>query len=86
MEVMDLNDTSQEAQIKHAQLIRKYEAQKRARSINVPTAIEDVKQRLRELGHPITLFGEGPIERRERLKLVIASLELNEDELQKLQV
>lgn len=36
-----------------------YEAQQRARSVIVPTAIEDVKAQLRALGHPITLFGEG---------------------------
>jgi hypothetical protein len=39
--------------------VLQYEAQQRARSVIVPTAIEDVKAQLRALGHPVTLFGEG---------------------------
>ena len=34
------------------------EAERRARRMVVPTDAEQVKQRLRELGHPVTLFGE----------------------------
>jgi len=45
-----------------------------------------VKQRLRELNHPVTLFGENHADRRERLREVIARLELSEDELNKTQV
>lgn len=86
VEMMDLNQESLEAQIQHADTIRKFETQKRARSIVVPTSIEDVKQKLRELGQPITLFGEGPGDRRERLKEVIASFELEGESLKKLQV
>lgn len=81
----ELNEDSKAEQLRHAEILRKYEAQKRARSINVPTAIEEVKARLREMGQPITLYGEGPADRRERLKDVIAQLELGEEELQKLQ-
>lgn len=86
VEMMDLNQESLEAQIQHADTIRKFETQKRARSIVVPTSVEDVKQKLRELGQPITLFGEGPGDRRERLKEVIASFELEGESLKKLQV
>ena len=35
------------------------EAQRRARTISAPVNPEEVKLKLRELGHPITLFGEG---------------------------
>ncbi len=86
VEVMDLSETSREAQQKHSETLKKFEAIQRARSIIVPTDIEEVKWKLRELGHPITFFGEGPADRRERLKQVIAELELSSDELKTFQV
>src|ERR1700761_6287137 len=39
-----------------------------AATIAVPTDDKRVRVRLRELGEPITLFGEGPPERRDRLR------------------
>lgn len=84
-EVMDLNEDSKAEQVKHAEALRKYEAQRKAMAVIVPTAAEDVKTKLRELGHPVTLFGEGPGDRRERLREVIAALELDDEELKKLQ-
>ncbi len=83
---LDLNDDSKQEQLRHAEVLKQFEAQKRARTIVVPTAIEDVKARLRQLGHPVTLFAEGHVDRRERLREVIAKLELNEEELNTLQV
>lgn len=84
-EYLDLNDDSKEEQLRHAEVLRKFEAHKRARSVNVPTAIPEIKYRLRELGHPITLFGEDHADRRERLREVIARLELDQEQLEKLQ-
>lgn len=84
-EYLDLNDDSKEEQLRHAEVLRKFEAHKRARSVNVPTAIPEIKFRLRELGHPITLFGEDHADRRERLREVIARLELDQEQLEKLQ-
>ena len=83
---MDLSAESQEAQIKHAENLRRFEAQQRARSIIVPTAVEDVKQKLRELGHAVTFFGENHADRRERLREVVARLELDEEESAEMQV
>lgn len=85
MEVLDLSESSREAQMQHAETLRRFEAQQRSRSIIVPTDVGEVKQKLRELGHPITLFGEGPADRRERLKEVIAALELNADDVSRVQ-
>lgn len=85
-EVLDLNEESVEAQRKHALVLQQFETQKRARSIIVPTDINEVKQRLRELGKPVTLFGESHQDRRDRLKETIAALELGEEEFNKLQV
>ena len=84
--VMDLNEESRESQLLHAETLKKFETKKRARTIIVPTNADDIKQKLRELGHPVTLFGEGPADRRERLREVIASLNLNDEELKKMQV
>jgi U4/U6 small nuclear ribonucleoprotein PRP4 len=39
-----------------------------ASSLVIPTADAQVRVRLREIGEPITLFGEGPPERRDRLR------------------
>ena len=86
VEVMDLSEESREAQIKHAEALHSFEAKQRARSIVIPTAIDDVKAKLRELGHPVTLFGEGHADRRERLREVIAKIELKGEELTHLQV
>ena len=85
-EVMELSNESKEAQAQHAEILRKYESQKRGRTIVVPTSIDDVKCRLRELGKPVTLFGEGHADRRERLREVIANLEIGEEEITKIQV
>jgi len=85
VEVLDLSSESKEAQMEHAKLLRKFESGKRARTIIVPTSIEEVKLQLRQLGHPITLFGEDAMERRDRLRSVIAEMELGDEELNKIQ-
>lgn len=48
-------------------LLDELERKKRARAIAVPTDDNKVKKRLRELGEPITLFGERAADRRQRL-------------------
>ena len=85
VEVLELSNESREAQLLHAEQLRKVEARSRARAIVVPTVVEEVKQKLRELGHPATLFGENNVDRRERLRDVIASLELSQEEFSKIQ-
>jgi hypothetical protein len=50
-----------------------------ARQIHVSTDDNEVKINLRQLGEPICLFGEGPAERRERLKNLISRL--SDDEI-----
>jgi U4/U6 small nuclear ribonucleoprotein PRP4 len=56
--------TSEKASNVLAQLERKRFAQ----TIAVPTDDKKVRARLREIGEPITLFGEGLAERRDRLR------------------
>lgn len=53
-------------------LLDELERKKRARKLNVPTDDTQVRTILRDIGHPICLFGEGPADRRERLRTVLA--------------
>jgi U4/U6 small nuclear ribonucleoprotein PRP4 len=75
-EKMALSSTSQDAQEQHAVLLLRLEAQRRIRTVDAPTDVEAVKVRLRTLGHPITLFGEGPADRRLRLQTLLAEAEV----------
>lgn len=54
----------------NALLHEQLERRKRMRSMAVPTDDGKVRERLRAYGEPITLFGEGPGDRRDRLKTV----------------
>jgi U4/U6 small nuclear ribonucleoprotein PRP4 len=56
-------------------LLEEFERRKRARQINVSTDDEEVKRNLRQLGEPICLFGEGPADRRSRLRDLLARYE-----------
>jgi hypothetical protein len=85
-EYLELSEESKIEQLKHAETLKLYEMKQRARTVVVPTAVDDVKTKLRELGHPATLFGEDHADRRDRLKEVIASLQLNQEESTKLSV
>ncbi|XP_037092324.1 U4/U6 small nuclear ribonucleoprotein Prp4-like [Pollicipes pollicipes] len=49
-------------------LLDEFERRKRARQIHVSTDDGEVKRRLREREQPICLFGEGPADRRNRLR------------------
>lgn len=47
---MDLSEESKEAQQEHARLLKQVEAERRARTMVVPTKTEDVAQKLRCAG------------------------------------
>lgn len=51
-----------------ARLLAELDRKQSARRIAVPTKDADVRLRLREIGEPITLFGERPEDRRDRLR------------------
>ncbi|XP_039631730.1 U4/U6 small nuclear ribonucleoprotein Prp4 [Polypterus senegalus] len=57
---------------RQAEVLAEFERRRRARQINVSTDDSEVKACLRALGEPITLFGEGPAERRERLRNILS--------------
>jgi U4/U6 small nuclear ribonucleoprotein PRP4 len=58
---------AERAREENQELLEQLERRKRARKIAVPTDDARVKARLREVGEPITLFGERAADRRERL-------------------
>lgn len=53
--------------------MEEFERRRKARLINVSTDDSEVKKSLRLQNEPICLFGEGPAERRRRLKELLAS-------------
>ena len=53
---------------KASAILSQFSRKRRAAAIAVPTDDGRVRARLREMGEPITLFGEGPPERRDRLR------------------
>ncbi|KAI1760496.1 WD40 repeat-like protein [Hypoxylon sp. FL1150] len=53
---------------KASAILSQFERKRRAATMVVPTDDGRVRARLRELGEPITLFGEGPADRRDRLR------------------
>jgi U4/U6 small nuclear ribonucleoprotein PRP4 len=66
MEVDESDLTLNQAALKAVQ------ASEKARSVIAPTDDAKVKLMLRSLQEPITCFGEGPFERRERLRNILA--------------
>lgn len=57
-----------------AALLEEFERKKKARQINVSTDDFEIKRSLRQLNEAICLFGEGPAERRIRLRELLSML------------
>jgi len=76
VDVMELSSSSLEAQDKHASLLKRVEAERRARSIVVPTNKDEVRDALRQMGQPVRLFSENLADIRERLRELLARLEI----------
>ncbi|KAF8467782.1 WD40-repeat-containing domain protein [Kalaharituber pfeilii] len=60
---------------KASAILEQFDRKKRAAAIAVPTDDGRVRAKLRELGEPITLFGEGPGDRRDRLRYLLYEIE-----------
>lgn len=61
---------------KRSALLSQFERKRLAATIAVPTNDEQVRANLRELGEPVTLFGEGPGDRRDRLRDILTTQRL----------
>ncbi|KAL6751821.1 WD40-repeat-containing domain protein [Haematococcus lacustris] len=71
----DLPEASNKEKLEQEKLLHEYELKRKAKTIVVPTDDGKVKQMLRQLKEPITLFGEKEMERRERLRRLLAQQE-----------
>ena len=60
---------------KAADVLAQFSRKRKAAAIAVPTDDARVRQRLRELAEPITLFGERPEDRRDRLRELLYKLQ-----------
>ncbi|KAJ2949310.1 hypothetical protein O0L34_g6263 [Tuta absoluta] len=70
-EYMDLED---EISKDKKALLEEFERRRKARQLNVSTDDDEVRRSLRQLGEPVCLFGEGPAERRVRLRDLLSYL------------
>mmetsp|Transcript_32728 Transcript_32728/g.97399 ORF Transcript_32728/g.97399 Transcript_32728/m.97399 type:complete len:510 (-) Transcript_32728:214-1743(-) len=74
--VGDLVDQATEdmmrARQQHEDAVRAFEQKASQRQLAVPTGDAQVKAKLREFGEPVCIFGEGPYERRDRLRTIMA--------------
>ncbi|KAF8315374.1 U4/U6 snRNP-specific spliceosomal protein [Clavulina sp. PMI_390] len=69
-------ESSQRAREENQAILAELERRKRTRTLAVPTDDGRVRARLREIGEPVTLFGERAPDRRERLKYVMSQIQL----------
>ena len=65
---------------KASAIISQFERKRRAAAIAVPTDDGRVRQQLRSMGEPITCFGEGPGDRRDRLRELLTQQAEDADE------
>ncbi|EGD77734.1 hypothetical protein PTSG_08825 [Salpingoeca rosetta] len=65
---MQLSETSQMEQKRQDAILDELERRKKEREVLLPATDEGVILKLRELGEPVTLFGEDPADRRIRLR------------------
>lgn len=70
-EYMDLDD---EISKDKKALLEEFERRRKARQLNVSTDDDEVRRSLRQLGEAVCLFGEGPAERRVRLRDLLSYL------------
>ena len=66
---------SERARAENQALLEELERKKKMRAIAVPTDDGRVRARLREIGEPITLFGERAADRRDRLIYVLSQIQ-----------
>eukprot|EP00959_Pyramimonas_sp_CCMP1952_P320582 6708545-Pyramimonas_sp.AAC.2 len=74
-ETLELSAASTAAKERHEAILADFEARRRARALSIPTDDGEVRKKLRELGEPITLFGEKQMERRDRLRMLLSKMD-----------
>lgn len=76
---VDLHDVETNQDPQSLAILSQLSRKRRLAAVTVPTDDAKVRQSLRRIGEPITLFGEGPSERRDRLRSLL--LDNEEDEI-----
>lgn len=71
----ELSESSKQAKERQEKIRHDFLMKRRAAALAVPTNDKAVRDRLRRLGEPITLFGEREMERRDRLRMLMAKLD-----------
>lgn len=76
--VLELSAASRLQKQRHDVMLFDLEAKKVAANMVVPTLAQDVRDKLRELGQPVRLFGENLANVRDRLRLELAKVEIQQ--------
>ncbi|GAA6061238.1 hypothetical protein JCM10212_002697 [Sporobolomyces blumeae] len=76
LETREVDLATSAAHPETSKILSELDRKKLARKIALPTNDGEVRTRLRELAEPITLFGEGPADRRDRLRDILAKARL----------
>ncbi|TXG70409.1 hypothetical protein EZV62_005344 [Acer yangbiense] len=71
----EISEESRQVRERQEKAIQELLMKRRAAALAVPTNDMAVRARLRRLGEPITLFGEREMERRDRLRMLMAKLD-----------
>ncbi|KAL0359580.1 UNVERIFIED_CONTAM: U4/U6 small nuclear ribonucleoprotein PRP4-like protein [Sesamum angustifolium] len=79
----EISEESRQVRERQEKAVQELLMKRRAAALAVPTNDNAVRARLRRLGEPITLFGEREMERRDRLRTLMAKLD-SEGQLEKL--
>lgn len=79
----EVSEGSRQVRERQQKAMQELMMKRRAAALAVPTNDMAVRARLRRLGEPITLFGEREMERRDRLRMLMAKLD-SEGQLEKL--
>lgn len=68
----DVTEDMMRARQQHEDAVLAFSQKAQQRQMAVPTGDAQVKAKLREFGEPVCIFGEGPYERRDRLRTIMA--------------
>lgn len=79
----EISEESRLVRERHEKAMQELLMKRRAAALGVPTNDKAVRARLRRLGEPMTLFGEREMERRDRLRMLMAKLD-SEGQLERL--
>ena len=78
LESREIDLATSSAHPETSKILSELDRQKLARKIALPTNDGEVRSRLRQLEQPVTLFGEGPADRRDRLREFLARIRMEE--------